>query len=202
MAGKAGELLKKAREDAKLTQEQTVRKANCNLTARELGEAERGLRDLTQTQLKKLAGALGVTQRALLDAAKADKAAAEKAKSPSAALTASRSASKASPAAKKSSAAKKTAASKASSEKKSSGTKKTASDELMLTAAEKKLVELYRAADKNTKDEAMRVLRGDPQTAQGGNFLGDLLSSSLSSGAGNVLSELANAAADKIFGGK
>ena len=50
-----------------------------------------------------------------------------------------------------------------------------------LTAAEKKLVELYRAADKNTKETALKVLKGEKTTADGilGSILGgavDLLS--------------------------
>ena len=54
-------------------------------------------------------------------------------------------------------------------------------DELQLTAAEKKLVELYRAADKNTKETALKVLKGEKTAADGilGTILGgavDLLS--------------------------
>ena len=54
-------------------------------------------------------------------------------------------------------------------------------EELKLTAAEKKLVELYRAADKNTKETALKVLKGEKTTADGilGSILGgavDLLS--------------------------
>ena len=61
--------------------------------------------------------------------------------------------------------------------------KKTAAkkDELQLTAAEKKLVELYRAADKNTRDAAVKVLKGEKTGVDGilGSILGgaaDLLS--------------------------
>ena len=54
-------------------------------------------------------------------------------------------------------------------------------EELKLTAAEKKLVELYRAADKNTKETALKVLKGEKTAADGilGTILGgavDLLS--------------------------
>ncbi len=54
-------------------------------------------------------------------------------------------------------------------------------DELKLTAAEKKLVELYRAADKDTRDAAVKVLKGEKTGADGilGSILGgavDLLS--------------------------
>ena len=72
----------------------------------------------------------------------------------------------------KPSAAKKTAAKKPAAKKE---------EELKLTAAEKKLVELYRAADKNTKETALKVLKGEKTTADGilGSILGgavDLLS--------------------------
>ncbi len=54
-------------------------------------------------------------------------------------------------------------------------------DELKLTAAEKKLVELYRAADKDTRDAAVKVLKGEKTGTDGilGSILGgavDLLS--------------------------
>ena len=72
----------------------------------------------------------------------------------------------------KPSAARKTAAKKPAAKKE---------EELKLTAAEKKLVELYRAADKNTKEAALKVLKGEKTAADGilGTILGgavDLLS--------------------------
>ncbi|MBO4676728.1 MAG: helix-turn-helix domain-containing protein [Oscillospiraceae bacterium] len=72
----------------------------------------------------------------------------------------------------KPSAAKKTAAKKPAAKKE---------EELKLTAAEKKLVELYRAADKTAKETAVKVLKGEKTTADGilGTILGgavDLLS--------------------------
>ena len=69
----------------------------------------------------------------------------------------------------KPSAAKKTAAKKPAAKKE---------EELKLTAAEKKLVELYRAADKNTKDAALKVLKGEKQDLLsllgGGDLLGSV----------------------------
>ena len=56
----------------------------------------------------------------------------------------------------KPSAAKKPAAKKPAAKKE---------EELKLTAAEKKLVELYRAADKNTKETALKVLKGEKTAA-------------------------------------
>ena len=46
-------------------------------------------------------------------------------------------------------------------------------EELKLTAAEKMLVELYRAADKSTRETAVKVLKGEKTTADG--ILGSLL---------------------------
>lgn len=66
---KLGNAIKKARTDADLTQEQLARKIS-GLSAADISEAERGLKDLTQEQLKKIAKATGVTQATLLDAAK------------------------------------------------------------------------------------------------------------------------------------
>ena len=46
-------------------------------------------------------------------------------------------------------------------------------EELKLTAAEKKLVELYRAADKTTRDAAVKVLKGEKTGVDG--ILGSIL---------------------------
>ena len=66
---KLGNLIKEARTDAGLTQEQLARKIS-GLSATDISEAERGLRDLTQEQLKQIAKITGVTQASLLNAAK------------------------------------------------------------------------------------------------------------------------------------
>ena len=68
-AKKVGTLIKEARVEAGLTQEQLARKIS-GLSATDISEAERGVKDLTQDQLKKIAKATGVTQSSLLDAAK------------------------------------------------------------------------------------------------------------------------------------
>ena len=114
---KVGTLIKEARTAAGLTQEQLARKIS-GLSATDISEAERGLKDLTQEQLKKIAKATGVTQASLLDAAKG---------------------------------------SSSSSSKKSTASKSS----MQVTAAEKKLVELYRKADSKTKKEALQVLKGE-----------------------------------------
>ena len=136
MANKIGPLIKEARTDAGLTQEQLAKKVD-DLTASDLSKAERGEKELTQAVLKQIAKVTGVTQASLLNAAKAS--------------TYGKTAAK-----KTTSTAKKT----------SSTAKKTASkSELTLTAAEKKLVELYRAADSDTKQAAVKLLKGEKTDA-------------------------------------
>ena len=120
---KLGTLIKEARTEAGLTQEQLARKIS-GLSATDISEAERGLKDLTQDQLKKIAKATGVTQASLLNAAKGSS----------------------------SSSSKKTTASKSS---------------MQVTAAEKKLVELYRKADTKTKKEVLNLLKGEESLADG-----------------------------------
>lgn len=149
MANKVGALIKEARTGAGLTQEQLAKKVD-GVTASDISKAERGEKELTQTQLKLIAKATGVTQASLLNAAKYGTTA----KKPAAT-------------------AKKPAASTA---KKPAATRK--EEEIKLTAAEKKLLELYRAADKNTKDAALKVLKGEKQDLLsllgGGDLLGSV----------------------------
>ena len=117
---KLGELIKEARVSADLTQEQLAKKI-AGLSAADISLAERGKKDLTQEQLKRIAKATGVTQTSLLNAAKGSSG---------------------------KSSTSKTAASTAG---------KTS---IKVTATEKKLIELYRKADAQTKKEAMNVLKG------------------------------------------
>ncbi len=70
MASKVGTLIKKARTEAELTQEHLARKVGGGVTASDISKAERGEKDLTQEQLKRVAKATGVTQASLLNAAK------------------------------------------------------------------------------------------------------------------------------------
>ena len=116
---KVGTLIKEARTGAGLTQEQLARKI-AGLSAEDISLAERGKKNLTQDQLKKIAKATGVTQASLLNAAKG------------------------------------------STSSTSSSSSKTS---IKVTATEKKLVELYRAADSATKKEALKVLKGDNSLA-------------------------------------
>ena len=123
---KVGTLIKEARTAAGLTQEQLARKIS-GLSASDISAAERGQKDLTQDQLKKIAKATGVTQASLLNAAKGTTA-------------------------------KKTSSSKSS---------------MQVTATEKKLVQLYRNADADTKKKVMNLLKDNESLA--GELLEDLL---------------------------
>lgn len=127
-AKKVGTLIKEARVNADLTQEQLARKIS-GLSASDISQAERGLKDLTQDQLKKIAKATGVTQASLLNAAKGT-----------------------------------------SSGKSSSSKSKT---EYMVTAEEKKLIQLYRKADETTKSAVMSILNVKEAAADA--LLGNLL---------------------------
>ena len=86
MANKVGALIKEARTGAGLTQEQLAKKVD-GVTASDISKAERGEKELTQTQLKQIAKATGVTQASLLNAAKEDSAAKPAAKKPAAAAS-------------------------------------------------------------------------------------------------------------------
>ena len=110
---KVGTLIKEARTEAGLTQEQLARRIS-GLSANDISLAERHQKNLTQDQLKQIAKITGVTQTSLLEAARG-------------------------------STAKKTSGSKSS---------------MQVTAAERKLVELYRAADADTRKDALKVLKG------------------------------------------
>lgn len=63
--------------------------------------------------------------------------------------------------AKKTTAAKKTATAKTTAKKTTAAKKTTSSSSVKVTATEKKLLELYRAANAQTKKEAMEVLKAD-----------------------------------------
>ena len=69
MGKKVGKLIKAARTDADMTQEQLARRIS-GLSANDISLAERGEKDLTQAQLKKIATVTGVTQASLINAAK------------------------------------------------------------------------------------------------------------------------------------
>ncbi len=118
---KLGQLIKSARTEAGLTQEQLARKVK-NCSASDISKAERGEKALTTDQLKQIAKATGVTQKSLLDAAKGT-----------------------------------SSSSSSSSSSPSSSANKTS---MKVSSTERRLVELYRAADSQTKKNAMSVLMG------------------------------------------
>ena len=153
---KVGDLIKEARTNAGLSQ--TALAAGIEgLSASDIGKAERGEKELTQAQLKAIAKATGVTQKSLLEAPKGASAAkTTAAKKPAAAK-------------KTTTAAKKPAA---PAKKPASSAAKTEEGE-KLTAAEKKLLELYRAANADTKKAAVALLKGE-KTEDGG-VLGSIL---------------------------
>ena len=121
MAAKTvGTLIKEARTNADLTQEQLARKIS-GLSAEDISLAERGKKNLTQDQLKQIAKITGVTQSSLINASKGSSA-----KKPSSASSASS----------------------------SSGSKTS----YMVTAEEKKLIQLYRKSDAATKKSVLNLL--------------------------------------------
>ncbi len=117
-AKKVGTLIKEARTEAGLTQEQLARRI-AGLSASDISQAERHQKDLTQDQLKQIAKITGVTQASLLNAAKG-------------------------------SSAKKSTAAKSS---------------MQVTAAERRLVELYRKASTDERKDALKALKGESSLA-------------------------------------
>ena len=168
MANTVGPLIKEARSKAKLSQEALASQID-GLSSSDLGKAERGEKELSQSVLRQIAKITGVTQSSLINAAKESTygTAAKKTSSAAAAkkTTAATTAKKTSTTAKTTTAAKKT-----STAKKTSSASK---DAIELTAAEKKLIELYRAADSETKKKAVAVLKGESSE------MGDILTSLL-----------------------
>ena len=168
MANTVGPLIKEARSKAKLSQEALASQID-GLSSSDLGKAERGEKELSQSVLRQIAKITGVTQSSLINAAKESTygTAAKKTTSAAAAkkTTTATTSKKTSTTAKTTTATKKT-----STAKKTSSASK---DAIELTAAEKKLVELYRAADSETKKKAVAVLKGESSE------MGDILTSLL-----------------------
>ncbi len=135
MGKKVGKLIKAARTGADMTQEQLARRIS-GLSANDISLAERGEKDLTQAQLKKIATITGVTQASLINAAKEENGSSTK---------------------------KTTTKKTTTTTKKSSTTAKTpanANSTMKVTSTERKLVEAYRLADSDTKKRAMNILKG------------------------------------------
>ena len=182
---KVGTLIREARTAKKLSQEQLASGID-GLSGSDIGKAERGEKDLSQAQLKAIAKALGITQKSLLEAPKGGSSATTTSKTASASKT---TASKTAAARKTTTAAKTTAASKtasttakktssAAAKKTASGTAAKTTGVSSLSAAEQKLIELYRAAASDDKKLATRILKGEKLE------ISDLLPMLMASGAG------------------
>ncbi len=161
-AKKVGVLIKEARTAAGLSQESLARKID-GVSATDIGKVERGEKDLTQAQLKAIAKVLGVTQKSLLEAPKNISTTAAS-KKPAATASAAKKTTGSS------STAKKPAASSSTAKKTTASTSGTS---VKVTATEKKLLELYRAADSETKKAAVSILKGE--TPAGADILSKLL---------------------------
>ena len=170
MAAKnVGTLILEARTAKKLSQTALAGEVS-GLSGSDVGKAERGEKELTQTQLKAIAKVLGVTQKSLLEAPKGGTSSAAKK------TAAKTTAAKTSPA-KKTTAAAKTTASKSTTAKKTTAAKTSSTGSSALTTTEKKLVEYYRSADSDSKKLATRILKGEKIE------IGDVLPVLMNSGA-------------------
>ena len=149
MGKKLGSMIRTARTDAGFTQEKLASKVK-GVTRADISKFERGLAEPTAQNVKDIAKACGVAQKPLLDAM--PKTAAKPASS--------------------------TTSSKPSSSTSSSKPSTALKSSMQVTATERRLVELYRAANAETRKKALALLKGD---AEGG-ALDDILS-----GLGDIL---------------
>lgn len=166
MANKVGKLIKEARTEAGLTQEQLAKKVK-NTSASDISKAERGELKLSQEALKQIAKATGVTQKSLIDAAASSSYKSSSSSSSTTKKTTGTTKKTTSSTKKTTSTAK-----KSSTSTKSGSSKSSSSSSMKLTAAEKKLVEYYRDADSDTKKKAVELLK----TGKVSGGLGDIVS--------------------------
>ena len=161
MGKKVGKLIKAARTDADLTQEQLARRIS-GLSANDISLAERGEKDLTQAQLKKIATITGVTQASLINAAKEEKSSSTK------------------------STTKKTTTKSTAAKAK---TPANANSTMKVTSTERKLVEAYRLADAAAKKRALSILKGEETGLESllGGDVGDKVSDVLEDVLGSLL---------------
>ena len=170
MASKVGKLIKEARTEADLTQAELAKKVGGGVTASDISQAERGEKDLTQAQLKKIAKICGVTQASLLNAAKGTTTT------------------------KKTTTAKKTTTTKkAAATTTKPKTPSNANTSMKVTTTEKKLIEYYRLADSDTKKAATKVLKGEC-----GEFITNLLGGG--TGTADGLSDVIGDVLENLFG--
>ncbi len=183
---KVGELIKEARTKAGLSQTALAEQVG-GLSGSDIGKAERGEKELSQTQLKAIAKATGVTQKSLLEAPKGG-AAATAAKKTTAAKTSTAAAKKTTAAKTSTATAKKTTAAKKTTTAKkteSSAAKTAATTAVELTSAEKTMLNAYRKADADARKAALKILKGE----QDADILSTLLQS-LGGGNGGGLLDL------------
>lgn len=138
MGKKVGKLIKAARTGADMTQEQLARRIS-GLSANDISLAERGEKDLTQAQLKKIATITGVTQASLVNAEKDESGSAKKTTT------------------------KKTTTKSTSTKSTTAKTPSNANSIMKVTSTERKLVEAYRLADSDTKKRVMNILKGQEE---------------------------------------
>ena len=127
MGKRLGTRVKTARTQADLTQEQLSRIVR-TLSASDISKIERGEKEPTQEDVRRIAKATGVTQKSLLEGSST-----------------------------------------------SSGTRSTSGaykSSMQVTATERRLVELYREADGETKKTALKVLRGGGMDVIAENVIG------------------------------
>lgn len=166
MAKKVGKLIREARTEAGLTQEQLARRVK-GVSADDISLAERGEKDLTQAELKEIARATGVTQKSLIDAAKAEGG------------TSGRSGSSSAKGGKNGSSSAKNGKSGSSSGKISSSGKsgsagKTSSG-FKVSSDEKKMIRAYREADPKIQAAVKMILIGSAGSEGSADAAGDML---------------------------
>ncbi|MBP3877358.1 MAG: helix-turn-helix transcriptional regulator [Lachnospiraceae bacterium] len=151
MSKKLGTLIKDARTKKGISQSELASRID-GLSASALGKAERGESEPAEEIVRQIAKELGVTQTSLVDAMTGKAAGRTSSSKTSSSKTSSS----------------KTSSSKTSSSKTTSSRSKSAgSASVKLTAAEKKLVELYRKADRDTKKAAVNLLSGKEEGIAG-----------------------------------
>lgn len=151
MAKKVGVLIKEARTAAGLTQEQLAKKVD-GVSASDISKAERGEKELTQAALRQIAKVTGVTQTSLVNAPKGGTNTGKTGKTGS-------------------------SSSSHTSQTQTSGSSSASSSSVKVTAAEKKLLDLYRKADAATKKSVMKLLKGEKTQTE--DMLGSLLGTAM-----------------------
>ncbi len=179
MSVKLAQLIKDARTKAGLTQQELASMVP-GLTVSEISKAEHNEIELTEEELRGIAKATGVTQKSLVEAASAAKTGTAKtstAKTGTAKTNTAKTGTAKTSTAKTGTSTGKTSAAKTSTAKTSTA----ATTTMKLTNAEKKLVELYRQADSETKKSALKILKGEESE------INEILSSILGGAVGSFL---------------